>query len=88
MLLGLNGCKDANEVLVKHSEFELIKIVDEAKPIPVSGLFSVNDFSEELLTLYDKGQPGGESTGWIKLRLLLYSSSGRTHNSHWYTVSW
>ncbi len=62
-----DGCKDANDVLIKYSEFELIKIVDEAKPVPVTGLFNVNDFSEELLTLYDKGQPGGESTGWISM---------------------
>jgi twinkle protein len=61
------GCKDANDVIIKYSEFELLKIIDEAKPVPVAGLFSVNDFSEELLTLYDKGQPGGESTGWSSL---------------------
>ncbi len=62
-----DGCKDANEVLIKHSEFELIKVLDEAKPVPIAGLFNVNDFSEELLTLYENGLPGGELTGWFNL---------------------
>jgi len=61
------NCKDANGVLMEYSEFELIKAIDEAKPVPVAGLFNVNDFSEELITLYENGQPGGETTGWFSL---------------------
>ena len=62
-----NNCKDANDVLTKYSEFELIKVVDEAKPIPIVGLFNVNDFSSELLNLYENGNQGGHYTGWFSL---------------------
>ncbi len=58
------GCKDANEMLIKHSEARLIQLIEEAEPVPVAGLFSVTDFEKELSHLYENGQKGGESTGW------------------------
>jgi len=61
------GCKDANDVLVKHGEFKLLEILDSAQPVPVAGLFSVADFREDIITLYENGMPGGESTSWFSV---------------------
>lgn len=61
------GCKDANDVLVKHGEFKIMEVLDNAQPVPVAGLFSVADFREELITLYENGMPGGESTSWFSV---------------------
>ncbi|MGR3221035.1 MAG: toprim domain-containing protein, partial [Candidatus Anammoxibacter sp.] len=62
-----NDCKDANDVLMQHGDSALSKAIDEATPIPISGLFNVNDFSDALLDLYDNGNKGGDSTGWFNL---------------------
>jgi twinkle protein len=66
------GCKDANDVLVKHGWEPLRKLVVEAKPYPVEGLFTCNDFSREVECLYDKGEKCGLTTG-IKVLDGLYT---------------
>lgn len=58
------GCKDANEVLTKHSWVELKRCVDNAKNVPVEGVFEVADIEEQILNIYDYGFECGESTGW------------------------
>lgn len=58
------GCKDANDVLVKHSEFYLIDATDKAKPFPVEGIISPDDLRPKLMTLYDSGVKRGYITGW------------------------
>jgi len=59
-----DGCKDANDVLVKHGQDGLKDCLENAVPVPVSGLFSVNDFSDNLMDTYHHGFKGGEKTGW------------------------
>lgn len=59
-----DGCKDANDVLVKHGAAEVSDCIDAARPLPIDGAFSVEDFAEELNTLYRDGTPRGVSTGW------------------------
>jgi len=62
-----DGCKDANDVLMKHSETALVEMIEDALPVPVAGLFTVNDIFDDLLALYEDGMPGGQSTGWFGL---------------------
>ncbi len=62
-----DGCKDANDTLVKHSSAELAKVIGDAQSIPISGLFTADDFFDDLVTLYEDGNKGGESTGWLTL---------------------
>lgn len=71
-----DGCKDANEVLMKHGEFELKNTTDDAKPVPIAGLFCVNDFLDELLYLYEHGLDGGNKTGWHSLDSLYSVKQG------------
>lgn len=54
------GCKDANDVLVKRGPTHLWRMISEAQPVPVYGLHSVNDFAKDLETLYDSGMRGGD----------------------------
>jgi len=59
------NCKDANEVLMKEYDIGLEKLIQEAKPLPVAGLFGLDDMFDKLIMLYEDGQPGGKSTGWL-----------------------
>ena len=59
----LNGNKDANDLLINEGEEAVRKAIIEAKPIPLHGLNTINHYSEELQSLYDKGKPTGASTG-------------------------
>ena len=59
-----NGCKDANDTLVKFGPAEISRCMNEAKPVPVSGVFCVNDFCQEIIDAWQYGYERGESTGW------------------------
>lgn len=60
----LTGCKDANEVLVRHGAAMLRRCIEEAVPYPLDGVIKVRDLVDALLDLYDNGLRGGVSTGW------------------------
>ncbi len=59
-----DGCKDANDVLVKLGVDELKRLIAEAKPVPVAGLHTAIEFQDHFFDLYKNGMKGGESTGW------------------------
>lgn len=61
------GCKDANDVLVEHGAEALAKIIKEAQPYPVDGIFELNDMSVDLDEIYEKGLPAGLTTGWANV---------------------
>jgi twinkle protein len=58
------GCKDANEVLLKHGTEVLNGCIVNAKHYPVDGIYTVEDMSESLDNLYFNGWPEGTKTGW------------------------
>ena len=58
------GCKDANEVLVKFGVEKLDEIATRPIPYPVSGLYDAEHFYEEVDDIYDKGVGTGISTGY------------------------
>jgi twinkle protein len=62
-----DGCKDANDVLIKHDVFGLWSCMEASKQVPIEGLFTVEDFSTEINSLYEDGLKGGISTGWLTL---------------------
>lgn len=62
------GCKDANETLIAHSEYELVLAIEEAKPVPVSGVFDYSSIELANDRLYhNNGREGGLSTGWFNV---------------------
>ena len=58
------GCKDANEVLLRYGPEVLAKCIENANPYPVEGVYSISDISEDLDAIYSDGLPEGVSTGW------------------------
>ncbi len=56
--------KDANEVLISDGAEVLRQCVEQARPYPVSGLHSVDDFRDRVLSIYEGGLSRGFSTGW------------------------
>ena len=58
-----DGCKDANEHLMKYGAESLRKCIDNAKEMPVEGVFTVADIEERLDALYEKGLQRGATIG-------------------------
>jgi len=56
------GSKDANDVLIQLGSEVLAQIIESAVPLPVEGIFRVNDI--DLETLYERGLEAGISPGW------------------------
>lgn len=64
------GCKDANEHLVKYGADSLRIALAQAEEVPLEGVFTAADFSEELRALYENGSGPGADTGWDNFDLL------------------
>jgi len=62
-----SGCKDANDVLVKHGKSSVIQLIEKAMPYPVEGLIGPCDLEREVLNLYDLGPNRGFTTSWPTL---------------------
>jgi twinkle protein len=41
-----DGCKDLNEVFLKHGAYGVNQLITEAKPFPVKGLYNMSDFPD------------------------------------------
>ena len=59
-----DGCKDANDVLMKIGTDALASCIRGAKPYPVDGIYQLEDFNGEIENIYKEGLPTGVSTGW------------------------
>ena len=55
--------KDANETLKVHGAEALREAVGAAKPLPLEGVYLPEDFSPQILSLYEQGVVKGASTG-------------------------
>lgn len=69
-------CKDANDVLCKYSEDDLRKCVECAKPYPISGLYTFDDFENDIWELYEGGRKRGVTTGWPGMDQLMTIRGG------------
>lgn len=54
------GCKDLNDVLMKHGRDAVVRCLNEARPYPVKGLYRLSDYP-------DMGEPKTYATGWPDL---------------------
>jgi len=61
------GCKDANDVLIKYGTEMLVECVENAQPYPVDGIYNILGFRDKLLHLYEHGLPKSYSTGSFAL---------------------
>lgn len=59
-----DGCKDANDVLVRHGAERLALCIDQAELYPVEGAVDAASRFENLDDLHEYGFPDGARTGW------------------------
>jgi twinkle protein len=71
------GCKDANEVLMRHGPQVLRQAVSLAQPWPVEDALTVEALTPEILTLAERGLPRGLSTGWSTLDRVFTIAPGQ-----------
>lgn len=57
------GIKDANEHLIEYGKVSLAQRCRTLHPWPVAGLFTVDDFRDEVYQLFHEGRARGISTG-------------------------
>lgn len=61
------GCKDANDVLVRHGSVALAHALKDRIPWPVQGSIRIRSLTPELMQLYDEGISHGAHPGWDTL---------------------
>lgn len=57
------GCKDANEHLMKFGKDSLLKCLADAPEVKVEGVFTVSDFEQSLDALFENGMQRGVTIG-------------------------
>lgn len=58
------GCKDANETLLKFGADGIGDAIAAARPHPIKSLIEADQFESDVLALYRAGRSRGVSTGW------------------------
>jgi len=59
-----DGCKDANEILLKHGKEFLAKVCENMQPFPIEGVLTVEeDLIDEIYQYWEHGYPMGEKSG-------------------------
>lgn len=59
-----DGCKDANDVWLKHGQEGIDDLISNCIPWPISGLYDGTHFFDGVDDIYDNGMGSGESTGY------------------------
>ena len=70
------GCKDANEYLLKYNLSRLRQQVEQAAEIPLEGVFCPMDEWDTLMDIYYNGMPEGADTGLENLDRLIKFERG------------
>lgn len=65
------GCKDANDVLIKHGEGKLKEMHENAIPFPIKNVARVIDLREDVDKLYHQGIEEGKKLGFGEYDTLL-----------------
>lgn len=71
------GCKDANEHLVKYGKYSLQKAISEAEDLNIEGVFSLMDYVADLDSLYINGLQRGYTIGHSNFDKLCSFEMGR-----------
>ena len=58
------GCKDANDVLVKYGTGDLHRCIKDAAFFPVDGVQTVNDLWDAVFALHEQPEQPGADIGW------------------------
>jgi len=60
-----DGCKDANDVLVKYGIEGVKKLIAEAMPYPIEGALRISDVVDGINDIYYNGFPDGVKSGML-----------------------
>lgn len=55
----VEGCKDANDVLLKHGAEKVKECIDNATIWPLDGIITMDEMYEDVCSYYEYGYPGG-----------------------------
>jgi twinkle protein len=61
------GCKDANEHLIKFGKESLLQCIADAPEIKLEGIFELQDFEDSLDAIYERGLKQGVTLGHANL---------------------
>lgn len=70
------GCKDANDVLVKLGRDALIDCINKAQPYPLEGIQTVFDIEDSIEQIYIEGLPKCDKIGYHEFDKLLSFRQG------------
>ena len=62
------GCKDANETLMRHGPEALKAAIAQARPCPIAGIYDVLSMEAQIIALYQRGADRGVDIGWGNMR--------------------
>ena len=71
------GCKDANDVLVLHGADKVRECMEAAHDIPLVGIQTAGDVSDQLLSLFEHGMKRGAAIGMNGFDDLMTFETGR-----------
>jgi twinkle protein len=71
------GCKDANDILLKHGKEALKEYLAKSYEFPLEGIKTIVDFDDEINDLYVNGFPEGLKIGFNQFDKLLSFSGGQ-----------
>jgi twinkle protein len=72
-----DDCKDANDVLKAYGIDAVRGMIDSAEPLPLEGVYQVDDYRQEVQQLYQNGMIGGLSTGMHSIDKLFTVVQGQ-----------
>lgn len=71
-----DGCKDANDVLMRDGKEGIQKLVESAQPWPISGLYDSSHYFDQVDQIYNEGLDAGESTGYPSVDQIYTVATG------------
>lgn len=72
-----DGCKDANDVVMRNGIQALRQVLGAAQPWPVEDALTVETLTPAILMLAERGLPKGLSTGWATLDRVFTIAPGQ-----------
>lgn len=53
------GCKDANEILVKYGKEKIVEVYESAIQYPIEGIIAMEEIADDVMAMYEYGYPEG-----------------------------
>jgi len=70
--------KDANEMLQKHGVDAVLQCVNHARPCPIVGVETIDDYRERTKQIWEHGIAPGKTVGWGEFDGYIQFEPGRT----------